>query len=260
MPAPVNKFKKAILAGEIQIGCWAGMADPYATEMLGTAGFDWLLIDGEHAPNDIRSILAQIQILGTSTSSPVVRLPVGNEALVKQALDIGVQSILIPMIESAEEAKAMVRAVRYPPNGRRGVGAALARASGFSGIPDYVTTADDEICLLLQVENLTGLAALDEILKIDGVDGVFVGPADLAADMGYPGQTAHPEVRAAVVDALTRIRAAGRAAGILSTDEAFSNQCIEMGVEFVAVAIDVVEYVKRLRALSVQYKSHRDAT
>ncbi len=254
MPVPENKFKKRLKSGQVQIGCWGGMADAYATEMLGTAGFDWILIDGEHAPNDMRSILAQLQALSGSQSSPVVRLPAASEVLVKQVLDIGAQTILIPMIESPQEAEAMVRAVRYPPNGCRGVGAALARASNFSGIADYVQTADAQICLLLQVENLAGMDALDDILKTDGVDGVFIGPADLAADMGYPGQTAHAAVRTKVFDALASIKASGKAAGILSTDDEFSQKCIDMGVEFTAVGIDVLHYVQSLRKLAAKFK------
>jgi 4-hydroxy-2-oxoheptanedioate aldolase len=254
MPAPHNKFKSDLKSGRVQIGCWAGMADAYATGMLGTAGFDWVLIDGEHAPNDIRSILGQLQALEASASNAVVRLPVGREDLVKQVLDLGAQSILIPMVESAEHAREMVAAVTYPPHGRRGVGAALARASQYSGIPDYVTTADAEVCLLLQVENLAGMAALDDILSVKGVDGVFIGPADLAADMGYPGQTAHPEVRAKVLEAIGKIKASGMAAGILSTEDGFSQECIDMGVEFTAVGIDVLAYVKSLRALAAKFK------
>lgn len=255
MPAPKNVFKARLKAREVQIGCWAGMADAYATEMLGTCGFDWVLIDGEHAPNDVRTVLAQLQALAASPSSPVVRLPVGREDLVKQYLDIGAQSLLIPMVESAEQAEAMVKAVRYPPLGRRGVGAALARASGFSRIGDYIQTADAEVCLLLQIENRAGMEALDDVLALDGVDGVFIGPSDLAADMGYPGQTDHAEVRAVVLDALNRIHQAGKAAGILTVDKVFAQQCIAMNVEFTAVGIDVISYVSALRGLAAEFKS-----
>ena len=254
MPAPINNFKKAIQSGKVQIGCWAGMADAYATEMLGTAGFDWILIDGEHDPNDVRSVLSQLHALNASSSEAVVRLPVGNEALVKQYLDIGVQTLLIPIVESAEQARKMVLATKYPPHGRRGVGAALARASQFSGISDYVKTADEQVCLLLQVENMAGMDALDEILAVVGVDGVFIGPADLAADMGHPGQTAHPIVRTKVLEAIAKIKAAGVPAGILSTEDTFSKQCIDLGVEFTAVGIDVLQYVNALRNLAATFK------
>ncbi|MFZ2100533.1 MAG: HpcH/HpaI aldolase/citrate lyase family protein, partial [Oricola sp.] len=185
MPAPKNEFKAALARGERQIGCWVGLADAYAAEIMGTTGFDWLLIDGEHAPNDVRSIMRQLQALEASPSHAVVRLPIGETRIVKQILDVGAQTLLIPMVESGEQAAELVRAAQYPPRGVRGVGAALARASKFSAIPDYLATADSEICLLLQVENRAGMAALDDILAVEGVDGIFIGPSDLAADMGY---------------------------------------------------------------------------
>ena len=186
MPAPVNRFKAALAAGQMQYGCWAGFGDPYATEVMSTAGFDWLVIDGEHAPNDIRSIMAQLQVLeGKPDSHPVVRLPMGEAWLIKQALDIGAQTLLIPMVETAEQARDLVRAMRYPPEGIRGSGAALARASRFAAIPDYIRTANDQMCLLVQVETVRGMEALDAILAVEGVDGVFIGPSDLAAEMGF---------------------------------------------------------------------------
>ncbi len=254
MSAPKNIFKQNLRSEKVQIGCWAGFADPYATEMLATAGFDWILLDGEHAPNDMRSILAQLQVLAGFDVSPVVRLPVGDEVLIKQALDLGAQTLLIPMVETAKDARAHVTSTRYPPVGRRGVGAALARASLYSHIPNYVTTANDEICLLLQIENKAGLAALDEILTIDGVDGIFIGPADLSADMGYPGQTDHPDVRRTIKETILKIKAAGKAAGILSTEDAYSQDCIDMGVEFTAVGVDVITYVRAVRALADKFR------
>lgn len=254
MSAPKNKFKEGLTSGKVQIGCWAGFADTYATEMLATAGFDWLLLDGEHAPNDMRTMLAQLQVLAGFDVSPVVRLPVGNEVLIKQALDLGVQTLLIPMVETAQQARAHVASTRYPPHGRRGVGAALARASLYSQIPNYVTTANDEVCLLLQVENRAGLEALDEILTIEGVDGVFIGPADLSADMGYPGQAAHPEMQKLIKQTLLKIKASGKAAGILSLDDVKSQEYIDMGVEFTAVGIDVVSFVQSLRALADKFR------
>ena len=198
MPAPENRFKSRLAAGETLIGAWVGLGDAYAAEITATAGFDWLLIDGEHAPNDLRSILSQLRVVEGSASAPVVRLPMGETWAIKQALDIGAQSLLIPMVESAAQAEQLVRAVRYPPNGNRGVGAALARASGFSAVPDYLATADAQIWLGVQVETRAGLAVLDEILTVEGVDGVFIGPSDLAADMGFPGQLDHPLVQRAI--------------------------------------------------------------
>lgn len=253
MPAPLNRLKHRLAAGETVFGCWLGMADAYAAEMAATCGFDWLLIDGEHAPNDLRTTLAQLQVIEPSASLPVVRLRDDDPARIKQALDAGAQSLLIPMIETAEQAVQAVRATRYPPQGFRGVGSSLARASRFSAIPDYLTTANDQICLILQIESRAGLAALDEILAIPGIDCVFIGPADLAADMGHLGNAGHSEVRTAVLDALSRIAASGKAAGMLSTDDAFIADCVTAGARFVGVGIDVLAYVGALRARAKQF-------
>ena len=254
MPAPRNEFKAALARGERQIGCWLGLANPYTAELMGTAGFDWLLIDGEHAPNDLRSIMAQLQVLEASPSHSVVRLPIGETWMIKQVLDIGAQNLLVPMVESAEQAAQLVRAVRYPPKGVRGVGAALARASKFSGIPDYLTTADAEICLLVQVENRAGLAALDGILALDGIDGVFIGPSDLAADMGHIGKPSTQEVQDAIADAVARIKQAGKAAGILATDPETAAKYAGLGVTFLAVGLDVTLLAGAARKLATQYK------
>lgn len=254
MPAPVNTLKHRLAVGEVLHGIWVGMADPYAAEIAGTAGFDWLLIDGEHAPNDIRSIMAQLAVLGQSGSVPVVRLPDGDAVKIKQALDIGAQTLLIPMVDSAEQAAHLVASTRYPPQGFRGVGSALARASRFSGIPDYLTTANEQICLILQIESVKGLAALDAILAVPGVDGVFIGPSDLAADMGHLGNAQQPDVKAAVFDALARIRRAGRIAGVLATQPAFIQGCKEAGANFVGVGIDVTLFAGALRTLAATYR------
>lgn len=247
MPAPLNPFKAAIANGQIQTGCWLGLADPYVAEISAMAGFDWLVVDGEHAPNDLRSITAQLQVIDGSDSHAVVRPPVGEPWLIKQYLDAGAQTLLIPMIESADQAQLMVDAVTYPPHGIRGVGSALARASKFSGIPDYLTTARDEICLLLQVENRDGLAALDDILALDGIDGIFIGPADLAADLGYPGQTDAPEVVDTILDAMRRIVAAGKAAGILTLSPDMQRASANAGATFIATDIDVTLFAKNMR-------------
>ncbi|MBL9062854.1 HpcH/HpaI aldolase/citrate lyase family protein [Tabrizicola sp.] len=253
MPAPVNRLKLRLAAGETVFGSWLGMADPYAAEMVATCGFDWLLIDGEHAPNDLRSTMAQLAVIEPSSSLPVVRLRDDDPARIKQVLDAGAQSLMIPMIETADQALRALRATRYPPEGIRGIGSSLARASRFSAIPDYLKTANDQICLILQVESRAGLSALDDILAIDGIDCVFIGPADLAADMGHLGNAGHPEVRAAVLDALARIAASGKAAGMLSTEEGFIADCVKAGARFVGVGIDVVAYVGAMRTLARKY-------
>lgn len=254
MPAPVNTFKKALSEGETVFGCWVGLADTLSTELMGTAGFDWLVIDGEHGPNDLRSILAQLQVLEASDSHPVVRVPVGETYMLKQMLDAGAQTLLVPMVESADQARQLVRDVTYPPHGDRGVGYALSRAARFSQIADYGTTADAQICLLVQVENRKGLAALDDILAIDGIDGVFIGPADLAADMGHMGDSLHPDVQTAIMDALSRIRAAGKAPGILSTHDPMTEAAIAAGAQFVAVGADVLLLSHAAQALSARWK------
>lgn len=253
MPAPKNHFKARLKTGGTQIGLWVALGDPSVAELAAQTGFDWLVIDGEHGPNGLRDVLAQLRAVGTA-SHPVVRVRDDNRAEIKQMLDIGAQTILIPMVESADQAREAVKSVLYPPQGVRGIGAALARASGYNSIPDYLQSANDEICLLLQVESRAGLEALDEILAVEGVDGVFVGPADLAADMGHLGKPGAPEVQAAVVDALTRIRAAGRAAGILTSDRALAKGYADLGVEFLAVGSDAGVLVSGLRNLAKAFK------
>lgn len=238
MPAPINSFKAALATGTPQIGLWLALANPVSTDLCANAGFDWLLIDGEHAPNDIRSMLSQAQIIG-NRSHAIVRPPLGETHLIKQILDLGVQTILVPMVETAEHAATLARAMLYPPHGVRGVGAALARASNYGTTPAYLTTANDQTCLLLQIESRAGLAALDAIAATQGVDGIFIGPADLAADMGYLGNLNAPEVQAAVEVAIKRIIAQGKAAGILTTDRALAQHYLDLGATFVAVGSDV---------------------
>jgi 4-hydroxy-2-oxoheptanedioate aldolase len=238
MPAPVNPFKARLRAGETQIGLWLGLGDASVAELAAGTGFDWLVIDGEHGPNGLRDVLDQLRAIG-SRSHAVVRTRDDDRAGIKQMLDLGAQTLLVPMIESAEQAREAVRSVLYPPHGLRGVGAGLARASDYNGVSDYLQTANGEVCLLLQVESVAGLDALDEILGVEGVDGVFIGPADLAADMGQLGNPGAAEVQAAVSDALVRIRAAGRAAGILTSDRALARGYAEAGVDFLAVGSDV---------------------
>jgi len=239
MPAPRNPFKAALADKRQQIGLWLALANAYTAEILGDAGYDWLLIDGEHAPNDTPLVMAQLQALKGSPSHPVIRVPIGESWLLKQYLDIGAQTILVPMVESGDQAKALVRAMRYPPHGMRGVGAALARASAFNKIPDYLQTANVEVCLLLQIESRAGLAALDDIATTEGVDGVFIGPADLAADMGFLGKPGAAEVQQAVEAALVRIQSHGKAAGILTADQTLAQRYLELGATFVAIGNDV---------------------
>ena len=238
MPAPHNQFKARLKTGETQFGLWVASGDPSVAELAASTGFDWLVIDGEHGPNGLRDVLAQLRAVGERTQA-VVRARDDNRALLKQLLDIGAQTILIPMIETGEQAREAVRSVNYPPVGVRGVGAALARASRYGAEADYLATANDEICLLVQVESRAALAGLDDILAVDGIDGVFIGPADLAADMGHLGNPGAPEVDTAIRDALTRIMESGKAAGILTSDRALAQSYADMGVAFLAVGSDI---------------------
>jgi len=252
MPAPTNSFKNRILAGETLFGCWLSLAEGAPAEIMGTAGFDWLVIDGEHAPNDIRSIRNQLIALNNSPSDVIVRVPVGETWIIKQVLDVGAQTVIVPMVEAAEQARELVRACTYPPTGTRGVGAASTRASKFSAVSDYVKTADEQISLIVQVESRAGMAALDDILAVEGIDSIFIGPADLASDMGHAGDASVPEVHQAILDALGRINAAGKVPGIMSLGT-LTQAYIDAGARFVAVGIDVLMLAKTARATAAQW-------
>ena len=249
-----NRFKQALKARQPQIGLWVGLADPYVTEALATTGFDWLLIDAEHGPNDLRTVLAQLQAVAAHPTHAIVRPPVGDVALIKQYLEIGAQTLLIPMVDSAEQAARMVAATRYPPRGIRGVGSAGARSSRWSGVPRYLQSADDQMCVLVQVETATGLANLAEIAAVDGVDGVFFGPADLSASMGFLGQPAHPEVVAAMTQGVATVRAAGKAPGILMLENKASQYYLDQGALFVAVGVDSLLLVQAAKTLAAAFR------
>tara|TARA_A100001391_G_scaffold205403_1_gene205775 strand:- start:60933 stop:61712 length:780 start_codon:yes stop_codon:yes gene_type:complete len=239
MPALPNSFKVSLIEERLQIGLWMALANAYTAEVCAGAGYDWLLIDGEHAPNDIPSILAQLQAVGRTSSHAIVRPPIGEAWLIKQILDLGAQTILVPMVESGEQARDLVKAVRYPPHGVRGIGAGLARASSFNRDKDYLQTANDEICLLVQIESRAGIEALEDIARTDGVDGVFIGPADLAADMGFLGRPDLPEVVEVVIAAIGRLKSLGKPAGLLTADRILAQRYVEAGASFVAIGSDV---------------------
>lgn len=259
MRTPENEFKLALARGETQIGLWLALADAYSAELVAGSGFDWLLVDGEHAPNDLRSILATLQAVAPYPVHPIVRLPSGDPVLIKQVLDLGATTLLIPMVETADQARALVQAVRYPPNGIRGVGSGIARSSRWARYETYLHEADKRICLLVQVENETGLRNVDEIAAVDGVDGVFVGPADLAASMGYLGQASTPEVLAAIDGAISSILAAGKAPGILMPDRARAKRYIQAGARFVAVGVDTTLLANSTAALAASFRRPRTA-
>lgn len=262
MDLPINTFKLALQNKQPQIGLWLSLADSYAAEICAGAGFDWLLIDGEHAPNDLRSVLQQLQtISGYPACHPIARLPMGHghvgEMLVKQYLDLGATTLLIPMVDTAEQATALVRAARYPQDeGGGGIrGMAGARASRFGRYPRYAHEANAQVCVLVQAETQTALDNLDAIAAVEGVDGVFIGPADLSASMGYVGQLTHPAVLAAIDQAVVRINRAGKAAGILTTNETLAQHYLELGALFVAVGLDTGLLAKHTSALASQFKS-----
>ena len=249
MKLPANAFKTALRAGRPQIGLWLGLADAYVSELLASTGYDWLAVDAEHAPNDLRSVLAQLQALAPYPVQAVVRTACGDAVLLKQYLDIGAQTLLVPMVESAEQAARIVAATRYPPAGIRGVGSAVARASRWNQIEDYVHRCGPEICLLVQVESVAGLDNLPAIAATEGVDGVFFGPADLAASLGLLGKTGDQRVQDAIVRGIGTVRAAGKAAGILTADPALARKYLDAGALFVAVGIDTLLLTRSAREL-----------
>ncbi|WP_124081361.1 aldolase/citrate lyase family protein [Pigmentiphaga humi] len=255
MTLPDNSFKRALQRGAPQFGCWAAFADSYVTEALASIGFDWLLIDNEHAPNDLRSTLSQLQAVAPYRSHPVVRPARSDTAAIKQMLDIGVQTLLLPMIDTADQARDAVLATRYPPRGVRGVGAALARASRWNGVTDYLGKASDEICVLVQVETVTGLGNVDAIAEVEGIDGVFFGPADLSASLGLLGQPGADSVRAEIRRGIESVARAGKSSGVLATDERAAREYLAAGASFVAVGTDVALLGAAARQLLAAYRN-----
>ena len=249
-----NPFKQALAEGRPQIGLWGSLADPYAAEMLATAGFDWYLIDGEHSPNDLRSMLGQLQALAPYPTHAIVRAVIDDVALIKQILEIGAQTLLVPMVDTAAQAARVVAATRYPPQGIRGVGSSAARSSRWGATKNYLHEANDQMCVLVQCETTTSLANLAAIAAVDGVDGVFFGPADLSASMGYLGQASHPDVVAAITRGMATVRAAGKAPGTLMTDNKASRYYLDQGALFVAVGVDAMLLVHAAKALAAAFK------
>lgn len=243
-----NTFKKALTKGRSSLGLWASFADPYAAEALASVGADWMLIDGEHAPNDVRSILAQLQAVAPYDTHPVVRTPDANPTTIKQMLDIGAQTLMVPMIDTAQQARAVVSAAYYPPYGTRGMGASLGRASRWNTVADYTTVAGQETCVIVQVETVTGLRQVREIAAVEGVDGVFFGPVDLSASMGLINQPTHPDVVSAIMHGTQIVREAGKAAGVLCLQPDKAQEYLNAGVQFVAVGVDILLMANAARA------------
>jgi len=251
---PMNQLKRALREGRPQIGLWSSLSSHITVEVIAGAGFDWLLLDTEHSPNELTMVLSQLQAMTGGTATPVVR-PVWNDVVVlKRLLDIGVQSFLVPWIQDAEEARRAVAATRYPPEGVRGVAVAI-RANRYGRVKDYVKRVHDELLVFVQIETRAALGNLEAIAAVDGVDGLFIGPSDLAADMGYLGNNTHPDVRAAIADAVGRIRATGKFAGILAPVEADAHHWLALGFLFVAVGSDIGLLARQSEALAARFKA-----
>ncbi|MCW1949767.1 MAG: HpcH/HpaI aldolase/citrate lyase family protein [Octadecabacter sp.] len=250
MPAPQNALKTALDRGEPQCGLWLTLASGAVAEIAGKAGFDWCLIDAEHGPNTLTTLQMQLQALAGTPAQAVVRVPSGEDWILKQVLDLGVQTIVVPMVNTAEQAAQVAAAVRYPGQGSRGMGAVLARASGYGEIVDYVASANEQIFLFVQIESAQAVENVDAIAATPGVDGIFVGPADLSADMGFVGQLDAPEVLVAIDHVYARTKAAGKAIGTVVFDEPDFQPQIEKGVTFLGVGGDSYVLQRSLSALA----------
>jgi 4-hydroxy-2-oxoheptanedioate aldolase len=257
MKTPVNPFKLALAQRQPQIGLWVGLANGLSAEICAGAGFDWLLIDGEHSPNGLQDLLAQAQAIAAYPHThAIARVPTGDAVLIKQYLDLGLQTLLVPMVDTPEQAALLVRACRYPQDdGRGGIrGMAGARASRWGRYPNYAKEANEQVCLLVQAETTEALKHLDAIAATPGVDGVFIGPADLSASMGHVGNPGHPDVQAAIEQAMASILRAGKAPGILTTDEAQANHYLALGAVFVAVGLDTQILARQTSTLAARFK------
>src|SRR6478609_4653277 len=253
MDLPVNTFKRAIKSGHLQIGLWSSLANNVSVEVIAGAGFDWLLLDTEHAANDVPMVLSQLQAANGGSAHPIVRPPWNDAVMIKRLLDVGVQTFLVPYVQTAEEARQAVAATRYPPRGVRGF-ATATRASRFGRIKDYHRRCEEEICVLVQVETRTAVNNLEAITAVDGVDGVFIGPGDLSADLGHAGNPGHPDVQAIIEDTIKRIKAAGSVPGILTSDELLARRYIQLGCLFTAVGADIGILARGAEELATKFK------
>lgn len=252
MDLPVNQFKHAIKSGKAQLGLWCSFPTYQTIEVVAGSGYDWLLLDMEHSPNDISSLNIQLMAAKGGTASSVVRVPWNDMVTIKRVLDVGAQTILVPYVQTAEEAAQAVAYTRYPPEGLRGV-AGTTRATSYGRIKDYLNKANDEICVLVQVETVKSLENLEAICKVDGVDGIFIGPNDLSSGMGHRGNIPHPEVQKAIADSVKRILGYGKAPGIL-VGEADGQRMLDLGTLFVAVGSDIGLLRASSEALAIKFK------
>ncbi len=253
MDLPRNTFKHAIAAGQLQIGLWCSLCSNVAAEIVAHSGYDWLLLDTEHSPNELPDILSHLQAVQAGTASAIVRPAWNDMVLIKRYLDIGAQSLLIPFVQNPEEARSAVAATRYPPAGIRGI-TGSGRASRYGRVSDYLKNASREICLLVQVETRSALDQIEQIASVEGVDGVFIGPNDLSASFGHIGNWGHPEVQAALKDAVQRLKKIGKPAGILTPNEEEAKRFIAWGYTFVAVGSDLGLLARNADALAKKFK------
>ncbi len=248
-----NSFKRDLLAGKKLIGCWSSLSNAITTEVLGVAGFDWILLDGEHSPNDIGTFIAQLMALKDSVSAPVVRPSSNNEVEIKRLLDAGFYNFLVPFVQSADEARRAVAATRYPPQGMRGVSVSQ-RSNRYGTVADYFKSANDQMCVMVQIESGAGVAAVRDIAAVDGVDCIFVGPSDLAAGLGHLGNASHAEVQAAIATVFAGAAACGKPSGILAPVEADARRYMAMGATFVGVGSDLGVFRANTQALRDRYR------
>jgi 2-dehydro-3-deoxyglucarate aldolase len=253
VPLP-NSFRRDLLAKRRLVGCWVALTSNISTEILGYAGFDWLLIDGEHAPNEMSSFIGQLQALKDSASAPVVRPDSAEPVIIKRLLDIGFYNFMMPWIETAEQAQRVVQATRYPPQGFRGMGTGH-RSNRYGYVEDYFSTINDNISVMVQIESAKGVENAEAIAAVDGIDGLFIGPSDLSAALGVLGQPNHPEVQAAIAQVLAAADEHGKPVGILAPVEADARRYLEMGMTFVAVGGDVSLLRNASKALADKFKS-----
>lgn len=255
--SPTFRERLAAASGPLA-GIWVCSGSPLVAEIVAGSGTDWVLIDMEHSPNGLDSVLAQLQAVAAYPATPVVRVPIGDTVTLKQVLDLGAQNVLVPMVSSAAQARELVAAVRYPPRGVRGVGSALARSARWNRVDDYLADADAHVSLFVQVETAEAVDAAGEIAAVDGVDGVFVGPSDLAASMGLLGQQTHPDVVAAVRRAFDAVRAAGTPVGVNAFDPDAAQAYVEAGASFLLVGADVALLARGSEALAARWGSGGD--
>ena len=248
-----NQFKKALSQAKPIFGLWQGIPDTTVAEIGAGAGFDWLLIDAEHGPFDLKSVMAHLQAVEPYPVSAIVRPEEGSTALIKKLLDIGAQTLLVPMVDDAEQAHNIVRAAKYPPIGVRGLGTSMARAAAWNRSKDYLEKANDEICVLVQIETMAGLKNIEEIVAVEGVDGVFIGPSDLSAAMGFVGEPDHPDVVAAIESAFQIIQKAGKPAGVLALSKDLVENYVAAGARFIGVGVDAALLANATRALAAEY-------